>query len=233
MDVAPEFDARLGRGEVSLTGKDRELLVAIADAGSINGAAAATGRSYAHAQRRIVTLEEAFGPLVERRRGGAAGGGSTLTDNARALLARLDRLRASFAGVAESEETVLQGEVVDCDGELATVETPAGRVRVVTVGESAAGDAVQVAIRADTVTLNRPADAPEPEGTSARNQFRGSVTDIERGESLALVRLDVGVETDLAAVVTRDSIAKLDIDPGSTVVASFKATATRAVPTPE
>jgi molybdate transport system regulatory protein len=227
MDISADFDARLGRGDVSLTAGDRELLEAVAAEGSLNAAASALDRSYSHAQRRVVELEEAFGPLVERSRGGAGGGGSELTDTARRLLAKLDRLQAEFAGVAESEETVVAGTVVSRDGELAIVETAAGAVRAVVPPDA---EAVDVVIRADTVTLHHPADAPAPDDTSARNQFAGTVTAVERGEALARVAIDFGADPDLVATVTTASIDRLSLRPGDDIVASFKATATRAVP---
>ncbi|MFB6082777.1 MAG: TOBE domain-containing protein [Halorientalis sp.] len=226
MDVSPDFDVQLGRDDVALGRRDRELLAAIAEEGSLNAAADALDRSYAHAQRRVVELEEAFGPLVDRSRGGGGGGGSELTDRARDLLATFDRVRAEFAGVAETDETVLSGRVVDRDGELATVETAAGRVRAVTPPDCTA---VAVTIRADAVTLNRPAEAPEPGGTSARNRFEGEVLAVDRGETLA--RVSVGIEPDLhlAALVTVESVERLGLAPDTPVVATFKATATRAV----
>jgi molybdate transport system regulatory protein len=227
MDIAADFDARLGRGDVSLTAADRELLTAIEEEGSLNAAAAALDRSYAHAQRRVVELEEAFGPLVERSRGGSGGGGSELTDTARRLLSKFDRLRAEFAGVADAEETVLPGTVVERDGELAVVETAAGEVRAVTPPDT---ERVEVAVRADTVTLHGPDDAPDPGETSARNRFAGTVTGVDRGESLVRVRIDVGADAPLVATVTTESVGRLDLEAGDAVVASFKATATRAVP---
>jgi molybdate transport system regulatory protein len=227
MDIAADFDARLGRGDVSLTAADRELLTAIEAEGSLNAAATALDRSYAHAQRRVVELEEAFGPLVERSRGGSGGGGSELTDTARQLCSKFDRLRAEFAGVADAEEIVLPGTVTERDGELAVVETAAGEVRAVTAPDA---ERVEVAVRADTVTLHRPDDAPAPGETSARNRFAGTVTGVDRGESLVRVRIDVGADAPLVATVTTDSADRLDLGAGDAVVASFKATATRAVP---
>jgi molybdate transport system regulatory protein len=103
-------------------------------------------------------------------------------------------------------------------------------------GTAGEGDAdtdpveVEVAIRADALTLNRPADAPEPDDTSARNRFGGTVTGIDRGEAVALVSVDVGGAANLTVLVTADSLEKLALAPGEEVVASLKATATRAVP---
>ncbi|SEO11314.1 molybdate transport system regulatory protein [Halorientalis persicus] len=226
MDVSPDFDVQLGRDGVALTVRDRELLAAIDEDGSLNAAAESLGRSYAHAQRRVVELEDAFGSLVDRSRGGGGGGGSELTDRARELLATFDRVRAEFAGVAETDETVLSGRVIDRDGELATVETAAGRIRAVTPPDCTE---VGVTIRADAVTLNRPAEAPEPGGTSARNRFEGEVVGVDHGETLARVTVAVEPGLHLTALVTVESIERLGLTPGTAVVATFKATATRAV----
>ena len=170
MDTQSTFDAYLSAGDVTLGARDVELLRAIDREGSLNNAAETLSRSYAHAQRRIVELEEAFGSLVERRRGGAGGGGSELTDNARDLLAAFARTQSSFEGVADIAETVLSGDIVDRDGELVTVETGAGHVRALVPDGSGA---VELSIRADAVTLTDPEDTPVPEHTSARNRFVG------------------------------------------------------------
>jgi molybdate transport system regulatory protein len=87
-----------------------------------------------------------------------------------------------------------------------------------------------VTIRADTVTLHRETAAPTPDGTSARNRFAGTVVGIDDRESVASVRVDIGTETPLTALVTRGSAEDLGLETGSDVIASFKTTATRATP---
>lgn len=221
------FEAHLRAGGVRFDADDAELLRTIDAEGSLNRAADTLGRSYSRAHERLTDLEEAVGPLVVRQRGGSGGGGSQLTDEARDLLARFERLRAEFTGTAEVEETVLSGAVVAREGELATVETGAGRVRALAPD----GDTVQVAIRADAVTLHAPDDAPAAEATSARNRFDGTVVAMDRGEAVARVLVDVGADATLPALVTMSSVEKLDLQEGAEVVASFKATATRASPT--
>lgn len=218
------FDAALVADGVRFEARDAALLRAVDESGSLNSAADGLGRSFAHAQRRVVELEDAFGPLVERRRGGPGGGGSELTPTARDLLARFDRLRREFAGVARADQTVLDGRVTGRDGELATVETAAGPVRAL-VPEDATD--VEVWMRSDAVTVASPADAPAPEGTSARNRFSGTVVGVDRGAAIAEVAVDVGAETPLAALLTLDSVATLGLAPGEPVVVSWKATATR------
>lgn len=221
------FEARIGRGDTDFDARDATLLRSVDEHGSLNAAAEALGRSFAHAQRRIVDLEAAFGRLVERRRGGQGGGGSELTETARDLLARFDRLRVEFSGVTAAPQTVLAGRVVDRDGELATVETDVGPVRALAPPDA---DRVEVTVRADAVTLHAPTDVPGEDATSARNRCAGEVAVVEPGETVATVELDVGGTVRLSALVTLASVERLQLEPGTAAVATFKATATRAVP---
>lgn len=228
-DATPRatFDAQLVADDVAFDERDVRLLRAIDEHGSLNAAATELGRSYAHAQRRIVTLEEGFGPLVRRERGGSSGGGSTLTDGARRLLQRFRRLTAESSGLAEVHETVLAGTVTERDGEFGLVETDVGIVRALVPADT---DAVEACIRSDVVTLYSPVAAPTGDATSARNQFSGTVRSVEEGERIARVAVDAGGETPLRALVTTTSVERLGLESGADVVASFKATATRAVP---
>ncbi|WP_439027614.1 TOBE domain-containing protein [Haloarchaeobius sp. DT45] len=225
-----DFEAGLRSDDVTFGADDATLLWAIDDAGSLNRAADHLGRSYARALDRLQELEDAFGSLVERTRGGAGGGGSRLTPRARDLLARFQRLSAEFAGVAEADQTVLEGRVVSRDGELGTVETVVGPVRALVPPEATD---VQVWLRADAVTLHQPADAPASGGTSARNRFEGTVVEIATGEAVATVAVDVGADGPLSALVTMDSVARLGLEDGTPVVVTAKATATRAVAIPD
>lgn len=226
MDHDVDVDARLEGEGMRFAERDAQLLRAIREHGSLNAAAGALGRSYSRSQRRVVELEDAFGRLVERQRGGSGGGGSSLTDTAESLLAEFDRLEAEFTGLTEVEETVLRGRVVERDGELGTVETGAGLVRAIVPPTA---EDVRLAVRADAITLHAPGSVPETE-TSARNQFRGEVREIRSGDALARVVIDIGADTDLTVLVTQTSIDTLGLEPGTPVVASFKATATRAYP---
>lgn len=230
-DGTATFEASLTADDVTFDGDDAALLRAVAATGSVSGAASELGRSRARALSRLETLETAFGDLVERRRGGADGGGSELTPTARALLARFDRLTAALSGTAGATESVLTGRVDDREGELAVVDTDAGALRALAVGDPgpSPGERVQVSVRADAVTLHDPAETPSADATSARNRFDGVATGVDRGDAVVEVWVDVGANDPLAALVTVDSANRLDLTEGSEVVASFKATATRAV----
>lgn len=222
-----EFDARLTADDVAFDGRDAALLRAIDEEGSLNAAADRLERSYSRSHARLTALEDAFGDLVARKRGGSGGGGSALTQNATEVLARFDRLRTGYESIAETTEAVLDGDVTSRDGELGRVETGAGTLRAIVPPETAS---VSVSVRADAVTLHDPADSPGPDATSARNRFDGTVTTVERGESVSRVTIDVGAETPLYALLTNDSLERLAIAEGAGIVASFKATATRATP---
>lgn len=231
MDAA--FEARLQGDTVAFTVEDATLLRTVDETGSLNRAADDLGRSYSRAHQRLQALEADFGPLVDRQRGGRQGGGSSLTANARELLARFDRLTTGYSSVADTREAVLEGTVRDRTGELGTVDTDAGRLRALVPPST---DVVQVSIRADAVTVHDPDDLPDPSATSARNRFAATVASIDRGEAVARLTLDVGTETPLYALLTRESMDRLAIEPGADVVATFKATATHATPantTPE
>jgi molybdate transport system regulatory protein len=228
-------DAQLRADGIAFDAADATLLRAVGEAGSVSGAAGELGRSRARALDRIETLEGAFGPLVERRRGGAEGGGSELTPTARALLARFARLRATLAGTANVEERVLPGTVREREGELGVVGTGTGTLRARLVAgpdrdPPGTGDDVQVGVRSDAVTLHAPADSPPADGTSARNRFDGTVVDVDRGTAVGSVSVEVGGPEPLVAVLTRESLDRLGIEDGSPVVVTFKATATRAIP---
>jgi molybdate transport system regulatory protein len=210
--------------------RDVEALRGIDEFGSMYRAAEELGRSYARIHQRVSELEETVGQLVVSERGGEGGGGSTLTANARELLARFTRLSAELSELASVEESVFSGRVVDHGVRLGVVETSAGRVRALV---PAGAEAVQVGVRSDTVSLMAPDEAPEAAGTSVRNRFEGTVAELERDGDLARVAVDVGAETALRAMITGTSVERLKLANGDAVVASFKATATRAVPVTE
>ncbi|MEZ3166725.1 ABC transporter [Halorubrum ejinorense] len=269
-------DAAAGRGRAALIengvefdGRDAALLRAVDATGSVAGAASELGRSRARALSRIEALEDAYGTLVERRRGGEGGGGSRLAASGRALLDRYDRLQAVLAATAAVPETVLDGTVTAVDGELAVVDTPVGELSGLHGGagtgdsdgdgggepsDDAAvtvGDAVQVRVGADAVTVNDAANAVDPDATSARNRLAGRVSRVDPGETVSTVRIGVEAagggdegdagrtghegDTDLEveALITAESIDRLGLAPGDRVSIRWKATATRLVPQAE
>lgn len=219
--------AALIEGDVEFDERDATLLRAIARTGSVAKASSTLGRSRARALSRIETLEEAFGKLVSRRRGGSGGGGSQVTENGMRLLNRFGRLQAALTATARVPETVLHGTVTAVDGELADVNTEIGVVRGLHDGVDV-DEGIQVRVGADAVTIHEPDADPEPDSTSARNRRRGRVSEVDRGETVLTVRVDVDGTT-FRALITDDSAARLALRTGNDVTLTWKATATRLV----
>lgn len=207
--------------------RDAALLRAIHRAGSVAAASRTLDRSRSRALNRITRLEEAFGHLVERERGGSHGGGSRLTDQGRELLDKFDRIASAVAATARVPETVFRGTVTTVSGELATVATDLGPIRGLH-DELDAGDVAQVRIGADAITLTTPGEDADPNATSARNRLAGRVARIGPGETVH--RIDIGVDGEhVAALVTAESIDRLQLQVEAQVIMSWKATATRLV----
>jgi molybdate transport system regulatory protein len=227
MTLEKGFEPRLARNGVAVTARDIEMLRAIDERGSMSGAADALGRSYPHLQRRVDEIETAFGPLTARVRGGSGGGGTALTDDARELIRQFDRLRVELSGVTSVTESIVPGTVLDRDGELATVETAAGEVTA-RVPEGSVD--VEVAIRSDAVVLLDPETATEGH-TSLRNQLTGTVSEVATADAVTTVTVTVADGLTIEAVVTEESRDRLGLREGRAVVAAFKTTAARAIPT--
>ena len=58
---------------------------------------------------------------------------------------------------------------------------------------------------------------------SARNQFKGTVKDIQLGNVMAEVVISVG-SIEIVSAITRRSVEKLALKPGDTVTAIIKST---------
>jgi molybdopterin-binding protein len=58
---------------------------------------------------------------------------------------------------------------------------------------------------------------------SARNQLRGTVKDVQKGQTTAHVRIDVGHGITLTASITNEAVDELDLKPGDTATAIIKA----------
>jgi len=226
MPLQKGFEPHLAIGDVTVTERDVEMLRAIDRYGSMHRAAEELGRSYGHLQRRVVELEEAIGSLTARMTGGKGGGGTELTADAHDLIRQFERLRVELSGVATVVESVIPGTIVERRGELATVETPAGELSA-RVPEGATE--VEIAVRSDAVVLMAPGSSAQTH-TSLRNQLTGTVADVDRNETIATVTVAVDGGVEIAAVITAESLERLDLSPGSDVVAAFKTTAARATP---
>ncbi|MEY7849883.1 TOBE domain-containing protein [Natrarchaeobius sp. A-rgal3] len=226
MTIEKEYSTKLTVDGVTIDRRDVDMLEAIDRQGSMHRAAEALGRSYARLQNRVVEIEDAVGPITERQRGGSGGGGTELTAAARELLNQYDRHDAELDGVARVTESVFAGTVQERTGELATVATEVGPI-IALVPETAT--TVQVTVRSDAVVLTDPAQTPRTDHTSLRNRFTGKITQVDSGEAVSRVTIELGDDVALQALVTNASSDRLEIARGEPITASFKATAARAI----
>lgn len=60
--------------------------------------------------------------------------------------------------------------------------------------------------------------------TSARNQFKGTITSLKLGGVMADVTIDIGNGQQMSAVITRESAERLGLAEGKAVIAMVKAT---------
>jgi tungstate transport system ATP-binding protein len=127
---------------------------------------------------------------------------------------------ASFVGI----ETILRGTIGSQQSGFAEVDVGAGR-RIAVASSLTPGSNVTLCLRPEEVTLLALSEAATP--SSARNYFPARVTRILPWGSMFKVHLDCGFP--LVAFVTRPSIDILDLHEGSTVAATFKATAVHVI----
>ena len=129
---------------------------------------------------------------------------------------------AAFVGV----ENVWPGALRAQAQGVATYAVPGGDVDVVIDG--AAAPAALVCVRPEQITLDLPDHGGPP--TSARNRLPGRVAAIEPAGALVRLRLALADEGVMVATLTRPSLEALELEVGSALVASFKASAAHAIP---
>lgn len=170
-------------GQPALALEQIRLLEAIDQQGSITKAARQLGISYKTAWDRVAALNNLSAtPLVNRSAGGARGGGTSLTDQAR-------RIITGFHAIEEEHAAFLVrlGRKIHGFGDIATF-MKTGNLK-----------------------------------TSARNQFRGTVTSVNKGAVNSEVRIGISQSRSLRATITNDSVTELQLKKGVSVIALIKA----------
>lgn len=104
MDLKLNLKLRLMRDEEVAMGPGKaDLLEAIAEAGSISGAARSMGMSYRRAWMLVDVMNRSFQkPLVLSAAGGSQGGGAQLTEDGVAALAQFRSMEAAANEAAQA-----------------------------------------------------------------------------------------------------------------------------------
>jgi molybdopterin-binding protein len=110
--------------------------------------------------------------------------------------------------------------IVEKDDNLVTIQVNDSTIQAISDYEI--GEAVYALIRPEDITL-----ALAKGRTSARNVFKGKITKKASVGPLARIEVDCGFP--LLAVLTKRSAEELDLDVGSRVHASIKATAVHVI----
>ena len=137
----------------------------------------------------------------------------------RVFNAPLDPDIAAFVGV----DNVIDGLVTGSNEGMVTLR--AGDFDLQAVGDAAPGRRVLLCLRPEDITLWKDGDVPH---SSARNRLRGTV--LRSHLQGALVRVIVDCGFPVSAFITRSSWMEMDIQDGSRVMVSFKATAGHLLP---
>lgn len=114
----PEFFIRLFLGESAMLGPGKAaLLEGIARTGSISAAGRELGMSYKRAWMLVEALNAMFRePLVESARGGARGGGASLTETGQQVLALYRGIEAAAAEINAERIAALKALRADASG---------------------------------------------------------------------------------------------------------------------
>lgn len=132
------------------------------------------------------------------------------------MSAPADEWSAAFLGV----EPGLHGRVVANEGGLLSIE--AAGLHIAAIGDISTGTQVVAGVRPEDVVLF--AGEAEVPASSARNVLAGRVVDMAQRGSTWHVGIDIGGQR-VAASVSRASVAEMALEPGTGVIAVFKATA--------
>lgn len=105
-------------GTIAIGPGKADLLAALAESGSIAGAARAMGMSYKKAWYLLDTMNHAFRePVIEAAKGGRARGGATLTPMGDRVLALYRRLETKAAASVADEITGFSQLLAEVPGE--------------------------------------------------------------------------------------------------------------------
>ena len=117
-------------------------------------------------------------------------------------------------------ENILAGTVAGKADNLVIIAVDGGAIEAISHYEM--GERVYVLIRPEDITL-----ALSRDSTSARNTFRGEI--VKMALVGALIRIEINCGFSLLALVTKKSADELNLIPGRSVYASFKASAIRVI----
>jgi len=245
---------RIAESKKRKTKIDRlELLTLVDDLGSISAAAKSMGVSYKAAWEAVEQLNNLSEyPLLDRKTGGEAGGGSTLTDHGRNVLTFMKKMDFEFnlflkalGRTPRNFETLAQymniisfttssrnqfgGRVLGIKkgAVQSEVAVDIGGDRLIAIVTNKSVQNMGLAVGHEVYALINASSVIVTTDdwlkTSARNHFAGLVTVCEMGAVNGEVIIELPGGKSLVASVTNESIKKLNLKVGFGASALFKA----------
>ena len=230
------------QGRTSIGRERVAMLEAVAEQGSITGAAKALGLSYKTVWDGIDAINNLLPrPALIAQTGGRGGGGATLTEDGRKLIVSFHRLEEKLSQIAASlnDEGDFHPDLLFWTVAVKTSARNAFRCRVTAVDKEAVAVTVTLEIAegrslAAIITNDSAEDLGLTPGLEVLalikasfvtfdaatqvNRFPGTVVKRTDGERDAEIVLDIGDGKTLTAVVPRTGT---DLQPGDATVAGF------------
>lgn len=236
------------RGGTGTVGRERiAMLEAVADQGSITGAARSLGLSYKAVWDGVNAISNLLPqPALVGRTGGAGGGGAELTEEGRRLILAFRRLeeklsRVSAALLEEGEEihpdlllwgivmktsarNAFRARVVELNREAVSVEVVlemvGGHVLTANITNDSADD-LALAPGREVVALIKATFVTLALHPSGANSFTGTIAKRVDGESKAEIVLEIGQGKTVTSVIPKAEADRLDLSAGMTACALF------------
>ena len=214
-----DMEVEVGDKTVSLNNKKSKLLQCIDKYGSIAKASKETGIPYRTALKNIEIMEMELGsPVVETKRGGKGGGGSSeLTNKGKQALSQFIKINRVLKKHADLNE--IRGTVSDIAEEEKVMKVLLDQKKVVLplTENFNIGDKVLISISPSNIFI-----ILEPHESSVRNTLEGIITKMQFKNDA--VRLNINADgNDILVDITESSRKKLDLNIGKRVFIGFKA----------
>ena len=214
-----EYKINIDGNSFLLDEKKFNLLIYINESGSITEAAKRAKISYRTALNYIEKIETTLNiAIVSTKKGGTGGGGGTkLTEEGLQIVKECKKINAIMELHRDVNE--LEAEILEVDAskgimkirmEEITMTMPLNKKYVV-------GDRILALISYDNIFIML-----EPQASSIRNIFKGTVTEMRLQDEMVRVKIDIG-GVDIFSDITLSAGKDLDLNLGKEVYIGFKA----------
>ena len=199
--------------------KKFNLLIYINEYGSITEAAKRVKISYRTALNYIDKIEGTLDiAIVSTKKGGTGGGGGTiLTDEGLQIVKECKKINAIMELHRETNE--IEAEIIEVDKSKGVMKIQMEEITMTMPlnKEYAVGDRILALISYDNIFIML-----EPQESSIRNIFKGTVTEMRLQEEMVRVKIDIG-GVDIFSDITLSAGKDLDLNLGKEVYIGFKA----------